>query len=127
MVLEPFIFFFSSPIMSASSSSFQLSFGQRSLVKLKNLYTVKLDRTSYFTWKAQVMMHLQGNGLLRFIEVEAGEDDVLAVQQDQLLFGWIFSTITPSVLLQVTPYMTSFKVWSALTGISNAKSKTRIL
>lgn len=49
------------------------------------------------------------------------------MQQGQLLLGWIFSTITPSVLLQVTSYSTSFQVWITLTGIFIAKSKTQIL
>lgn len=88
---------------------------------------VKLDRTNYFAWKAQVLTHLRGNELLRFIETAISDDDTVAIQQDQLLLGWIFSTLTPSVLPQVTPYSTSFTVWSALTGIFNAKSKTRIL
>lgn len=94
----------------SSASSFQHSSGQRSLVKLKNLYIEKLDRTNYFAWKAEVMTHLRGNGLLRFIEVEVGDDDMLVVQQDQLLMGCIFSMITSFVLPQVMPYTTSFKV-----------------
>lgn len=80
-------FFSSLAMSSASSSSFQHVSGQRSLVKLKNLYTVKLEET-----------HLQGNSLLWFIENEIGDDDGLVIQQDKLLLGWIFSTITPSIL-----------------------------
>lgn len=71
-------------ILSTASSSHQYV-GRRLLVKLKNLYTVKLDRTNYFSWKAQMMTHLRGNGPLRFIESEVKEDNTLVVQQDQLL------------------------------------------
>lgn len=71
--------------------------------------------------------HLCGNGLLRFIESEIDIDDAVDLQQYQLLLGWIYSTITPSVLPQVTSYLTSFQVWAALTSIFNVKSKTCIL
>lgn len=88
---------------------------------------VKLDRSNYFAWEAQMITHLRGNGLLRFIETDIDTEDVVDSQQDQLLLGWIYSTITPSVLPQGTSYSTSFKVWTALTRIFNARSKTRIL
>lgn len=82
---------------------------------------------NYFSWKPQVTTHLRGNGLLGFIESKVTTDNALDYQQDQLLLRWIFSTITPSVLSQVTTYDTSFKVWSALISIFNQKSKMRIL
>lgn len=43
------------------------------------------------------------------------------------MLGWIFLTITPLVLSQVTAYTTSFEVWTTLVAIFNVKSKTRIL
>lgn len=69
------------------------------LVKLKNLYTMKLDRTNFFAWKAQVLTHMRRINLLPYIEEKLNYNGTLSTQQDQLLLGWIFSMITPSILL----------------------------
>lgn len=111
------------------SSATSFLSGQHSLIRLKNLQTVKLDWTNYFAWKAQVITLLRGNGLLPLIESATTEDndDILATQQDQLLLGWIYSMISPLVLPQFAPYTTSFYVWTALSGIFNARLRARVL
>lgn len=68
------------------------------LIKIKHLSTVRLDRTNYFTWKAQTLAHLRGHELLEFIESPVAESNPNLIQQDQLLLAWLFSAISASVL-----------------------------
>lgn len=109
------------PIATSTSST------RPALIKIKHLSTVHLDRSNYFTWKAQILAHLQGYELLRFVEEAVTESGPSLAQQDQLLLAWLFLAISPSVLLQVTGHKTSREVWVALEEIFNTRSRSRIL
>lgn len=52
---------------------------QQQLVKLKNSWMVKLERSNYFTWKAQIRTHLRGINLLSFVEQVVNKEDALQV------------------------------------------------
>lgn len=98
-----------------------------SLTKIKVAATVKLDNSNFFSWKAQTVANLRGHDLLTFIEQPVDKENAVAVQQDQLLLGWLFSALSPTVLSQVASYTTSYEVWAALQGIFNIQSKSRKL
>lgn len=64
---------------------------------------------------------LKGYRLLHFMELVVDYNDDLDAQHDQLLLGWIFSSLTPS-LVQVASYTTSVEVWTMLHDIYGATS-----
>lgn len=88
---------------------------------------IKLDDSIIFSWKAHTLANLRGYELLHFVDVPVDVSDSLAVQQDQLLMGWLFAALSPSILSQVATYTTSYDFWKALQNIFNAKSRSRRL
>ena len=119
-------------ISSFSSSVPVKTMDFSTLVKTPSLnLTLKLDHTNYIYWKTQVLTTIEALDLEGFItgkkapspkliSVRSGE---IVVQQenpeflswkktDKLLMSWIFSTLTPSVLGQVTNSKSSFEIWS---------------
>jgi len=97
------------------------------IIKLKYRNMVKLDQTNLFSWKLLVMTHIRGYQLLYYIEAPIDVTNDLCVQQDQLLLGWLFSTITSSILTKVTWLKTSFEVWRSLQEIFGANSISQVL
>lgn len=93
--------------------------GKSSLIKIKVVATVKLDGSNLFSWKAHTTAHLRGYYLLNYIESPVDKKDALVVQQDQLLLGWLLSSMSPAVLPQVEAFTSSIEVWTALQGIYN--------
>lgn len=99
----------------------------RSIVKIKHLSTLKLEKLNYVTWKAHTITHLQGYKLLPFIEKLVDSKDLLAIQQDQLLLALLFLAICTSILLQVIGKMATYDVWVTFQEIFNTKSRARVL
>lgn len=110
--------------MASSSSA---TTPKPTLIKIKHLSIVRLDRNDYFTWKVHTMSHLCGYELLQFIEKSITVDGPSMTQQDQLLLAWLFFAISTSLLPQVIIHKTSYKLWVALGQIFNTKLRTRIL
>lgn len=117
--------FFSSLLLTGERTMTEK--GQASLIKIKVAAMVKLDRSNFFSWKAQVIAHLRGYGLLDFFSSPVDLTNLLQVQQDQLLLGWLLSALSTTVLPQVASFTTSFEIWTALQDIFNLKSKSRRL
>ncbi|KAL5767184.1 hypothetical protein ACOSQ2_013967 [Xanthoceras sorbifolium] len=105
---------------------------------------IKLDRTNYLFWKAQVLPAIRAYNLEEYIfeskpapkkfVVEQGavttkvSDEFLAWKKnDQLLVCWIISTISEQTIGQVTNCTTAFEVWSTLEKLYSQQSKSRIL
>lgn len=103
------------------------------LIKIKHLSMVRLNKVNYFTWKAHLgifariwVAFVHWYCIPWHIRWHDGEDPFVA-QQNRLPLAWLFSTISTFVLPQVTRCKTSFDVWVALQDIFNTKSKSRIL
>lgn len=88
---------------------------------------VKLDDTNYFSSKTHLLANLRGYELVPFVESQMDTTDPSAIQQDQLLLGWLFAALSPAILSQVVAYTTSYNVWIALQKLFNAKSRSRKL
>ena len=93
-----------------------------SLAKTLSLnLTLKLDYNNYIYWKAQVLTAIEALDLEGFVNgeklppskfISVPSDDSIEQQEnpdfnnwkksDKLLMSWLFSTLTPSVLGQVT-------------------------
>ncbi|KAK0606487.1 hypothetical protein LWI29_038288 [Acer saccharum] len=117
---------------ASSSSTKAMDFSSLAKTLSLNL-TLKLDHTNYIYWKTQVLTAIEALDLEGFITgektpppklitVETGDtteqqenpDFLNFKKSDKLLMSWIFSTLTPSVLGQVTNSKSSFKVWSKI-------------
>ncbi|KAH9685572.1 retrovirus-related pol polyprotein from transposon RE1 [Citrus sinensis] len=73
---------------------------------------VKLDRSNYLVWKAQVRTSIIANGLESFIN---GEN------------SWMFSSMVDNVLIMVINCETSLELWEMLAEIFMSQSKVRYL
>jgi len=85
--------------------------------------SIKLASTNYLLWKAQVIPILRGNGLLSYVQNQVscpsqtitGEDGVsrtnpvaaMWLHTDQLILGWINSSLSDGPLSQVISSETS--------------------
>ncbi|KAJ4768699.1 hypothetical protein LUZ62_079074 [Rhynchospora pubera] len=102
-----------------------------------------LNQENFLLWKSQILPVLKGHGLMHFIDgskvppdqhiattngdlIETSEF-LLWQQQDQLILAWLFSSISPSVLAQVTSCQTSFDLWSCLNSMHSTQSMAKIL
>ncbi|KAL5854653.1 hypothetical protein ACOSQ4_004455 [Xanthoceras sorbifolium] len=112
---------------------------------------LKLDKTNYIYWKTQVMPAIRALDLEdyispsvsappKLIEVlshdEQGSSTIkhqinpaFAVwkKADQILLCWLLGTLSPSVLGQVTRYITSLEMWTKLERVYSQQSIARIL
>ncbi|KAL5753576.1 hypothetical protein ACOSP7_021796 [Xanthoceras sorbifolium] len=109
---------------------------------------IKLDRTNYIFWKAQVLPAIRAYNLeeyifeskpapKKFVEVQSENSDEVTTQlsdeflawkkNDQLLVCWIISTISEQTIAQVTGCTTAYEVWSTLEKLYSQQSKSRIL
>ncbi|KAL5823959.1 hypothetical protein ACOSQ4_021859 [Xanthoceras sorbifolium] len=126
------------PVSSTSAFTSHLNF---------NL-PIKLDRTNYLFWKAQVLPAIRAYNLEEYIfeskpapnkyivEQNAGtsevttrvSDEFLAWKKnDQLLVCRIISTISEQTISQVTSCTTAHEVWTTLEKLYSQQSKSRIL
>ncbi|CAL9005800.1 unnamed protein product, partial [Prunus brigantina] len=108
---------------------------------IPSVVNIKLDRSNYPLWLAQIVPLLKSRDLLSFVDgtsecppkTVAGSTTVnLAyttwVQQDQLILSWINSSLTPSVLSTVSRYQTTSRTtWQALEHIYASASQNNIL
>ncbi|KAK3194358.1 hypothetical protein Dsin_025668 [Dipteronia sinensis] len=120
-----------------------------SLAKTLSLnLTLKLDHTNYIFWKTQVLTAIEALDLESFINGEKtlppkfintlSDSCDISVQQenpdflnlkksDKLLMSWNFSTLTQSILGQVTSCKSSCKVWSKIERTYAQRSIARIM
>ncbi|KAL5831794.1 hypothetical protein ACOSQ4_017148 [Xanthoceras sorbifolium] len=116
------------PVSSTSAFTSHLNF---------NLL-IKLDRTNYLFWKAQVLPAIRAKSAPNkyIVEQNAGtsevttrvSDEFLAWKKnDQLFVCWIISTISERIIGQVTGCTTAHEVWTTLEKLYSQQSKSRIL
>lgn len=122
-----FLFFLIAKVMVSNRPTTDAANSSYSVVKIKTTAVVKLDENNFFSWKSHTLANLCGYELLDYIESPVNESDSHAVKQDQLLLGWLFSALSPSILSQVAAYVTSYDVWKALQNLYNTKSRSHEL
>ncbi|KAL5735768.1 hypothetical protein ACOSP7_030223 [Xanthoceras sorbifolium] len=112
---------------------------------------LKLDKSNYIFWKTQVLPAIRSMDLedyidssvpqpQRYIEVHTcNESGEISTQQqlnpfyviwkktDQILLCWLLSTVSPSVLGQVTQCKTAIEAWSKLQRVYSQQSMVKIL
>ncbi|KAH9689176.1 retrovirus-related pol polyprotein from transposon RE1 [Citrus sinensis] len=114
---------------------------------------VKLDRSNYLVWKAQVRTSIIANGLESFINgenlcperyltgstqelrrsgAEASQkqenpDYALWMKTDKLLQSWMLSSMVDNVLIMVINCETSLELWEMLAEIFMSQPKARYL
>jgi hypothetical protein len=80
------------------------------VITLNQPFYTKLTQTNFLTWKAQILPIINGHNLSRFITIEPHiptktDDVVLLLQswhnQNQLLLGWIYSSLTEPIQSQL--------------------------
>ncbi|KAL5836880.1 hypothetical protein ACOSQ3_014049 [Xanthoceras sorbifolium] len=146
-----------SPMMHNLSGSFttlKLTKKQRenqSQLISKNLnfnLPIKLDDSNFFYWKTQILPIVRAYDLEEFIfssttcpakfvmkideesaaTVQQYNDDYLAWKKiDQLLVGWLMSTLSESVLGRVTQCVTACEVWLTVTNMFSQSSMAGIM
>ncbi|KAL5737446.1 hypothetical protein ACOSP7_030207 [Xanthoceras sorbifolium] len=110
--------------------------------------SIKLDSNNFLYWKAQVLPAIRALELddfvtgvrpcpPKFIEAvndESGEKTMILNgaysswrKADQLLLSWLFSTLSPAIMGQVTDCPTSFATWSTLERLYSQKSMAKVL
>lgn len=133
----------SSNITARSTKSMDFS----SLAKTLSLnLTLRLDHSNYIYWRTQVLTTIEAldlEGLIngaksppsKFITVRSGDTEEQQEnpefanwrRSDKLLMSWIFSTLTPSVLGQVTNSKSSHEIWSKIERTYAQRSMARIM
>jgi hypothetical protein len=104
--------------------------------------SIKLAFTNYLLWKAQVISILHGNGLLSYVQNQVscpsqtitGEDGVsrtnpaaaMWLRTDQLIFGWINSSLSDGPLSQVISSETSHDTWHVLQTLYGSHTRDRL-
>lgn len=109
---------------------------------IHHLISVKLDTHNYLLWLTQFKLLLKGYDLQGFVDrtnrcppqtIVSGSSTVENPaylhwkKQDQILLGWLLSSLTENVLAQVVGLTSSQAVWSALERQYASKSKARIM
>ncbi|KAH9669936.1 retrovirus-related pol polyprotein from transposon RE1 [Citrus sinensis] len=109
--------------------------------------TVKLDRSNFLLWPKQVVTSIRGNRLERFIlepqiipeqylvdsTIEGSGESIENPAysnwraQDQILLGWLLSTISEGILSSVLSYDTSFDVWRSIEKQFGVQSEAKIM
>ncbi|KAL5744076.1 hypothetical protein ACOSP7_026929 [Xanthoceras sorbifolium] len=109
---------------------------------------IKLDRGNYPFWRAQVLPAIRAYNLkdyifasklapTKFVDVQSAETGEVTQtlsneflswkKNNQLLVCWMISTLSPSVVGEVTQCVTAFEVWSTLEKLYSGQSKVSIL
>src|ERR1044072_4928049 len=128
--------------MAASSSFSAGGNASDSSFSLSHQLSIKLDERNFSSWKQQVEGILRGRKLLKFAsnptipERFLNEADILAdcvnplysewEQQDALLFSWLLSTLSDSVLPHVVTCTQSWQLWEELHCYFREQSKAQL-
>jgi gag-polypeptide of LTR copia-type len=100
----------------------------------------KLNQNNYLTWKSQILSLLHGYNLSHFLDSPAPPAAISAAdgsplinldylpwhRQDQLLLGWIRSSLTESIQTQVVSCVTTTDLWSTLLSSFSSASRARL-
>lgn len=115
------------------------------VITLPNFHSLsaKLDRSNYVFWRTQVLATVRAHGFedlldkfykppTQFLPTPTGEhhanpDFFSWIRRDQYLMSWMLSSITESMLGNVTRCTTARDVWIALENLCQSQSKARIM
>ncbi|KAH9779182.1 retrovirus-related pol polyprotein from transposon RE2 [Citrus sinensis] len=107
---------------------------------------VKLDQSNYLIWRSQVLASIRGNRLEKFIDdavtpppshiAQRVDDELRSVEnpefitwrsQDQVLLGWLLSSMSEGIISLVFNLEMSLEVWKAIKVQFGSQSKSRLL
>ncbi|KAJ3704083.1 hypothetical protein LUZ61_007788 [Rhynchospora tenuis] len=125
---------------STTTTTTTIPSAMNSVVSLTLPIATKLSSTNYLTWKSQILPVLHGYSLSKYIAslppnptITADDGQILPNPesppwhcQDQLLLGWLRSSLTEIVQAQVVNCATSFELWNSLQSIFSNKSRARL-
>ncbi|KAJ4806079.1 Copia protein [Rhynchospora pubera] len=125
-----------SPISDISSSS-----SSQQVVLINLPISTKLTTTNYLSWRSQILPLLHGYNLARHIDSPPPEPTIQAAEgrfevnpeflqwhrQDQLLLGWIRSSLTEQIQSQVVSCATTLEIWSELQKLLSSNSRSRVM
>lgn len=97
------------------------------VINIKSPKTVALDRGNYFAWRTQFLGAMRGNGLSPYLDGKIALDSSVTVQQDQLILGWILSSLTASVVSEVSHCETAAECWETLQEEFASSSRSQVL
>ena len=133
-----------------ASSSSQAPINQTTVNSTNVTFTfntpIKLDQSNYLIWRSQVLALIRGNRLEKFIDESIApppshiaqriEDELRYVEnlefttwrsQDQVLLGWLLSSMSECIISLVFNLKTSREVWKAVEVQFGSQSKSRLL
>ncbi|KAI7731201.1 hypothetical protein M8C21_011632 [Ambrosia artemisiifolia] len=88
-----------------------LQYIQVSDVNVSSFVTVKLSGpNNYLIWKAQIMCLIESQGLLHLLE-EPGDGEDILIKYDDLVKGWIFSSMNETVLKYFVYFFPAHNLW----------------
>ncbi|KAL9443488.1 hypothetical protein AB3S75_016782 [Citrus x aurantiifolia] len=133
-----------------ASSSSQAPINQTTINSTNVTFTfntpIKLDQSNYLIWRSQELASIRGNKLEKFINesttpppshiAQRFEDELRSVEnpefatwrsQDQVLLGWLLSSMSEGIINLVFNLETSREVWKAIEVQFGSQSKSRLL
>ncbi|KAJ4744580.1 polyprotein [Rhynchospora pubera] len=112
-----------------------------SIIPINIPIATKLSDTNFLTWNSQILPLLHGYNLTKFIETSSPNPTrqtttgVLEInpeylpwhRQDQLLLGWIRSSLSESIQAQVVSCTTTLDLWNTLHKLFSSSSRAHTL
>lgn len=110
------------------------------IIPLNYPISTKLNQNNYLTWKSQIQPIIHGFNLTRFLDEPPPVRTIpnsagvmvnnpafhLWDRQDQLLIGWIRSSLTETIQGQVSSCSTTGELWSSLKQTYSATSRAHL-
>jgi hypothetical protein len=111
-----------------------------SIISLTLPITIKLNESNFLTWKSQILPLIHGYDLDRFLNssppattrrtsdglIEINLDYLPWHRQDQLLLGWLRSSLTETLLAQVVSTTSTKELWQSLEEYYASTSRARL-
>lgn len=125
---------------AASGSGVKLTQSQNNSFNL--IAPIKLDRTNFLLWKSTILLVIKGNRLEGFItganpcpekmiQTEKGLEPNPKFEEweitDQLLLGWLYSSISVEVAAQLVNCRTSKELWNSTEEMVGVATKVKVL
>ncbi|TXG53292.1 hypothetical protein EZV62_022461 [Acer yangbiense] len=108
-------------------------------IQVHHLISVKLDSNNYLLWLTQFKPLLKGYDLQGYVDGSfpcpthflpdstLNHAYVTWQKQDQILLGWLLSSLSESVLAYVVGLSSSREVWEAIEKHFSSRSQSRII
>ncbi|KAL5716184.1 hypothetical protein ACHQM5_017910 [Ranunculus cassubicifolius] len=108
-------------------------------IQIHHLISVKLDDSNYLLWLTQFRPLLKGYELEKYVDgrstcpplllansTDINPDYSAWEKQDQILLGWLLSSLSESALAHVVGLNTSKEVWESLAPHYSSKARSRV-